>query len=103
MKTYIISYQLRHFDKNYMPFYQDIKDNYPNKWFHILEESWFIKTDDSAEEIYKKIKTNLAEDDSIFISEIIMDNKAGWMARSGWDFLKKPENEEEYESLGNSE
>jgi len=96
MKNYIISYWFKDCSKNYFPFYDAIKKNYP-EWQHPLEETWFVHTDDSAQQIINNIKPFLSERDCIFVAEIT-DNYAGWMAKSAWEWLKKYK---ENESLGN--
>ena len=90
MKNYIISYWLRHPETNYSKFYDSLKKNYP-KYIHIMEETWFIKTTDNAKEIRNKLQNELAFDESIFVTEINMDNYAGWMATRGFRFLEKDE------------
>ena len=87
MKNYIISYWLKDCSKNYFPFYDAIKKNYP-KYQHPLEESWLVQTDDSAQEIFEKIRPFLPETDCIFVAEIT-DNYAGWMFKSIWAWLKE--------------
>lgn len=95
MKTYIIVYQLRDYSNvNYMPFYDAIKTNYPNRWNHFVEDGWFVKTDDTAEQIYDKIRPFMQKTDSLFVSEITDDFK-GWLAVSVWPWLRDKEDGKE--------
>lgn len=92
MKTYIISYTIRDKSANCADFYSTIKSNYP-EWQHVLEESWLIKTEDSAEEIFSKLNEKLPLHASLFIAEIT-NNCEGWIAKSAWEWLKGEENNE---------
>ena len=86
MKNYIVSYNFRDFTRNYLDFYDTLKKHYP-EWQHPMENSWLIKTDDTAEQINEVLRPKLYDGDSIFIAEIT-DNYAGWMGRSAWKWLK---------------
>ena len=99
MNSYIIVYDLRHFEKNYTSLYQAIKVNYP-KWFHLTENSWVIFTDDSAKEISQKIKNEFYYENlycDSFTVHKLDDSEGcceGYAAKSFWEFLKENRNKE---------
>ena len=74
MNSYIIVYDLRHFEKNYTSLYQAIKVNYP-KWFHLTENSWVIFTDYSAKEISQKIKNEFYYENGYYEFDPIDDTR----------------------------
>lgn len=86
MKTYIISYWFRDNTINYMDFYDAIKFNYP-RYQHMLEDSWLIRTDETADEIVSKLREKLPLSASIFVAEIT-DNCEGWIGKGTWEWLK---------------
>lgn len=94
MKTYIISYDFKsHTDRDYMSFYQAIKDiNFDTPWQHITETSWLVRTELTAQEIFDKLFTVFDKDNLIFISELNIDNRAGWLGKSSWEWIKNANN-----------
>ena len=86
MKTYVIIYQLRNEWENYMSFYEALKTNYP-KYNHTTESSWFVKTDDTPQQIVDNIKPFLYPRDTIIVGELT-DKHAGFMQTSLWSWLK---------------
>ena len=98
MNSYIIVYDLRHNERNYMPLYKTIKENYP-KYFHLTENSWVIFTDDTAKEISAKIKDKFYYEHfncDTFLVHKLDDSKdyEGFTATSFYDFLIENRNKE---------
>lgn len=95
-KKYIISYELRDSTINRMPFYDAIKSNWP-EYRHIMENSWIIKSEMTAKEIYKVINPFLhlvdMNCDTIFIAEINDENVEGMLGQSHWKFISHERNE----------
>lgn len=69
-----------------MGFYDTIKSNYP-KYQHMLEDSWLIRTDETADEIVAKLREKLPLSASLFVAEIT-DNYQGWVGKGVWEWLK---------------
>lgn len=69
-KLFLISYDLRHINKDYSKLYDAIKNE--GEWRHTLESTWFIKTNPNncAALIYKNIKPTISEEDTLFIVDI---------------------------------
>ena len=99
MKKYIIAYWFRNKARNYFPFYDALKENFPENR-HVLEDMWVVKTDKSANEIYNALKSYLTfkdyDCDTIFVGEL-GDDWAGMIAKTHWKFIK---DEEEQEKVG---
>ena len=72
-----------------MDFYDAIKSNYP-KYQHMLEDSWLIRTDETADEIVSKLREKLPLSASLFVAEIT-DNYQGWVGKGVWEWLKNLE------------
>lgn len=83
MKNYCITYDLNLSNKNYDGLYDAIKEfNY----FHVMDSVWFIKTSFNSTEIYNKLKSQIDDNDSLFICEITYD-RSGWINKKAWDWL----------------
>lgn len=87
-KLFLVSYDLRHINKDYSKLYEAIKNE--GEWRHALESTWFIKTNPNncADLIYKNIKPTISEDDTLFIVDITECQNAGWMGKNTWKWLK---------------
>lgn len=82
---YIISYDLKNPGQDYTSLYEAIKSC--GDWQHPLESMWFLSTNSSADNIYNIIKPCLDNNDLLFISELNVKNRQGWMAKSCWDWI----------------
>lgn len=91
MKTYIISYELKHTRNDYSKLYSTIKGF--GDWFHALESTWFVRTDKSTKEMLNDIYPNLIQEsplcDMVFICELNIDNRSGWMSKTVWEWINK--------------
>ena len=87
-KLFLISYDLRHINKDYSKLYDAIKSE--GDWQHPLESTWMVKTDNSvlANTIYEHLRPCIDENDSLFIVEITAQDSQGWLAKSFWEWLK---------------
>lgn len=90
MKKYIysISYDLRQPGRNYADLYEAIK-KIDSNYQHPLESNWFVRTFESANDIYKKLRPYIDDNDFLFVIEINPLNRQGWMLRTFWDWLKE--------------
>ena len=100
MKTYIIAYHFSSNARNYMPFYDAIKENMP-ECRHIMETAWIVKSDKTATEIRDLLMPYLHFEnfdcDSIFIGEITGDAD-GMLPTHCWKFINE-RNEEDKEKM----
>ena len=96
MKKYIISYTFRDPGKDYMEFYNAIKNNVGD-YRHIMECAWIVKTDKTAKEIrdilipYMTFKDRSC--DMLFVGELGKDMD-GMIAKSYWEFMKDDDKED---------
>lgn len=91
MKTYIITYDLKESNNgyNYMLFYDAIKSL--KNWEHFCEAAWFVKSNLTANEIFNILKPTLDNNSLLFVTEINIDNKAGWIHKNIWPWLNNNE------------
>lgn len=86
-KTYLVTYEFKKPDEgDYTGLYQQLK-SFPG-WWHYLKHTWLIRTDDSADGIYTKLKPHLDENVNLFIIEVGKDRQ-GWLPSKAWDWIKK--------------
>lgn len=82
---YQISYDLKK-DKDYPKLYEGIKSY--GDYCSALLSMWFIATDQTASQIYNKLKPLIDTDDHIFISEINA-NHMGYMPKEAVEWLTR--------------
>ena len=90
MKIFLISYDLRHPERNYSVLYDAIKDLAGNgRWQHPLESIWVVAVDEnrSANSIFEILKPKIDNDDNLFVVEITDCDRQGWLAKSFWNWL----------------
>ena len=97
MKKYIITYTFRDLTRDYMDFYQAIKENVED-YRHIMEDAWIVKTDKTAKELRDILMPYMTFSerscDMLFVGELGKDLD-GMIAKSYWEFMKDEENDNE--------
>ncbi len=90
MKKYIIAYHFHSNTRNYSPFYEEIKNSFP-ECRHIMEGAWIVNSDKTAEEITKLLIPHLHfknyDCDTLFVAEINKANVEGLIGKSLWPFI----------------
>ena len=87
----MLSYDLRNNGHNYIPLYEAIKTNFP-EWKHATENTWFIKTDKTANDILYIIKDKFSTEpfaDMFVVAEVNPENMNGLIGNSVWDWVKE--------------
>ncbi len=83
---YCIVYELKNAEKDYSPFYQQIKELGNSNQF--IANGWFVVTKLSKEEIFEQLKPLLDAPDLLLISNSNLSNMSGWLPRASIDWLK---------------
>ncbi|RYX80067.1 SinR family protein [bacterium] len=76
MKTYLIGYDLR---KKGEDDYKDLKNaikKLSGKWWHNLDSTWIVKSDESATEIRNKLKAHIDSNDKLLV--VRLSGEGAW-------------------------
>jgi len=84
MKAFIISYDLKAPNRNYDGLYAEIKKS--PKWWHFLESTWIVMTDEIPNQIWNRLVTHVDKNDYLIIIEA-RDNAQGWLPKEAWDWI----------------
>ncbi|MBI4706379.1 MAG: hypothetical protein HY761_00435 [Candidatus Omnitrophica bacterium] len=84
MKAYTINYDLKAPNRNYDGLFVEIKKS--PKWWHFLESTWIIATDETPSQIWNRLIANLDKNDYLLIIEV-KDNVQGWLPKEAWDWI----------------
>lgn len=73
--------------KDYSPFYSAIK-SISGVWWHYLKNSWLVKSDLDAKEIYNAVRMHLHQGDRVLVVEVT-ENYCGWLPSEAWPWIYK--------------
>lgn len=82
-KKYLITYNLKTPNRDYIGFYGAIQTL--GEWWHYFDSVWVIKNSRfSPKEMYNILVPHITTQDSIFIVEIVPENKYGQLPPDAW-------------------
>lgn len=84
MRAYTINYDLKVPNRNYDSLYTEIKKS--PKWWHFLESTWIILTDETPTQIWNRLASNIDKNDYLLVIEV-RDNVQGWLPKDAWDWI----------------
>jgi len=85
MNAFAVSYDLLGKAKpDYKGLIKELKRS-PGWWSH-LESTWLIQTEETAQELYGRLRKHLHKKDSLLIIEV-RDNCQGWLLKKAWDWI----------------
>ncbi|MGC2411464.1 MAG: hypothetical protein WA459_02060 [Stellaceae bacterium] len=64
-------------------------------WCRYAPNCWIVYTSSSAERWYERLRPFISDEDCLFIVEINLDERQGWLSRSTWDWLDKDRSKRE--------
>jgi hypothetical protein len=57
-------------------------------WVQYAPNCWLVWTSSSPKRWYGRLKEHLNEGDHLFICEINIEERSGWMPKAFWDFIR---------------
>ena len=82
---YLITYDLKSPGRDYSSLYNQIKSY--GEWWHYIDSTWIIKTDNSIEEVSNSIRKMMDINECLLIVEITNCKRNGWLRKSAWDWI----------------
>jgi len=83
---YIIGYDLNKPGQDYAELFEALK-SFPS-WWHYLDSTWLISTNNNATEIFNKLKPYIDTNDRILVIQANNDH-AGWLSQKAWDWINE--------------
>ena len=83
-KAYTINYDLKAPNRDYEGLYEAIKAS--PKWWHYLESTWIIATDESVKQVSARLKPHIDDNDRLLVIEV-RENFQGWLPKKAWEWL----------------
>ncbi len=82
----LITYDLNKPGQDYPGLYEALKSS--GWWWHHLDSTWIVKTNDSPKSWYEKLAPILDKNDNVFIIEL-KKHYFGCLPKEAWDWLTK--------------
>lgn len=87
---YIITYD-ESYGFDYSEMTNEIKKT--EKWWHYLEHSWIIVTNETSKEIWDRLEPYVNKKENLFIAKLDCDDMQGWLNKKAWDWIEKYRND----------
>ena len=85
----LVSYDLNKPGKDYPTLYDVLKSGL--SWWHYLDSTWVIYTNESTDTWEKKIKAAVDQNDHFIIVDITRRARNGWLPKKAWEWLDEHE------------
>ncbi|MGL5657479.1 MAG: hypothetical protein ACRDDK_00200 [Cetobacterium sp.] len=85
-KAYIITYDQDEKD-DYDELVEELKKS--DSWWKYLDRTWIIVTNESSDDVWKRIKDKINKEKVFLIMEVNGKNRQGWLRKSQWDWIKE--------------
>lgn len=86
MSILLITYDLNKPGQDYTKLFEIIKT--APKWWHYLDSTWLISTQETPSKWFDKLKPSLDENDNIFIVDITKQPRQGWLPKKAWEWIR---------------
>ncbi|MFS8149994.1 hypothetical protein [Vreelandella titanicae] len=86
MAVYCVSYDLNKSGQNYKGLINELEES--PSWWHHLGSTWLIATHESADQLFKRLKPYLDDNDGILIITVTYP-KSGWLTQEAWDWINE--------------
>jgi hypothetical protein len=81
-----VNYDLKAPGRDYSGLYEAIK-KYPS-WWHYLESTWLIATDETAQSVWDRISDHIDKNDYALVIEVRKDSQ-GWLPKDAWEWIRQ--------------
>ncbi len=85
----LVTYDLKKPGKDYTALYNLLKT--APSWWHYLESTWLVSTNDSANAWADRIRTVIDQNDRFLVVEITHQSRQGWLPTDAWEWIKNHE------------
>lgn len=86
----LVTYDLtRGSREDYSRLFDELKSPPTNGWWHHLESTWILSTEETPDQLYRRIEPHIHDDDNILIVRIDGQPRQGWLKEKAWTWLRK--------------
>lgn len=92
MNLLLVTFALRNPNKNYDPFFIELRGNSLN-WMHYIEQTCLASSHLDEDSMTKKLVQHIDATDSLIVVKIEPHQFNGWLPKAAWDWLHGVSNE----------
>ena len=85
MATVLVTYDLKTPGADYVGLAAELKSL--GTWWHHLESTWFIVTDETPDELFERLRPHLGANDKLLILTVQSAPLQGWLNQRAWTWL----------------
>lgn len=82
----LVTYDLKAPGKDYTKLYEVLKT--APTWWHYLESTWILRTDESVQAWSDKIRQVMDPNDLLLVVDVTNKTRQGWLNPKAWEWLK---------------
>lgn len=92
MNLLVVSFSLRNPNKDYDPFFVELRGNSLN-WMHYIEQTCLASTYLDEGSMAAKLRVHMDPTDSLIVAKIEPHQFNGWLPKAAWEWLHSVSNE----------
>jgi len=92
MNLLLVTFALRNADRNYDPFFVELRGNSLN-WMHYIEQSCLVTSPLDQDSMTKQLVQHIETTDSLIVVKLEPHQFNGWLPKSAWDWMESVSNE----------
>ena len=82
---YLVTYSITA-KRDIGPLIEELKNS--NNWWHYIDDTWLISTNESAQDLWRRIAPKFVKSDNVLIVEITKGHtRQGWLAKEAWAWI----------------
>ena len=85
MTVYCVSYDLNKAGQNYSALYNELKAS--SSWWHYLDSTWLIATQESAEQLCNRLLRHLDKNDRLLVIKVVRSYQ-GFLTEEAWTWIR---------------
>jgi hypothetical protein len=58
-------------------------------WWHYLESSWIVSTDQTADELWDRLEPHVKTRDHVLVVRIDGQDRQGWLPKKAWEWFRR--------------
>lgn len=83
---FVVSYEFRKRRPEHKRFFEALQVS--QGWWHFIESTWLIETNETAEELSERLSPFLHRDDFLLIIQAVQPYQ-GWLPKEAWDWIQE--------------
>jgi hypothetical protein len=86
----LVTYKISADKRNYSGLYEAIKASPATSWWHYIDSTWLVRTNESPAAMTTRLRAYLddAEDSLLILKIDNLNEYSGWLPQKAWEWIK---------------